>query len=107
MGTTTRKIAGVIVLATLGACAPVSQYYGEAHAWNKAVHTINPAPVYTAEGAQPGDNGERAALAVERYRSGNVGVGGGSGIGGRGGGSGGSGFGGGSMGGLGAATGPR
>lgn len=111
MGTTTKKAAALGAVITLGAlgaaCAPVPAYYGEAVAYNKAIQTVNPAPVYTADGAQPGDNGERAAMAVDNYRSGNVSIGRG-GAGGRGGSGGsGGGFGGGAMGGLGAATGPR
>lgn len=46
--------------------------FGEAHRYNAAIQTINPAPVYTAEDAQPGDHGEHGSEAVERYRTGNV-----------------------------------
>ena len=46
--------------------------FGEASRYNAAVQIINPTPVYGAEGAQPGDNGERAVGAVERYRQGEV-----------------------------------
>ena len=42
---------------------------GEAVKYNAAVETINPAPVYSAEGAQPGDNGQKGAEAVKRYRT--------------------------------------
>ena len=42
--------------------------FGEAHRYNAAIQTINPAPVYEAGDAQPGDHGEKAAAAVERYR---------------------------------------
>lgn len=46
--------------------------FGEAHRYNAAVQTIDPAPVYSADGAQPGDHGEHGANAVERYRTGAV-----------------------------------
>lgn len=45
---------------------------GEAVRYNVAVQTINPDPVYSEDGAQPGDNGARGAAAVKRYRSGQV-----------------------------------
>ncbi|MEO6360916.1 MAG: hypothetical protein ABIO43_10130 [Sphingomicrobium sp.] len=46
--------------------------FGESVKYNAAVHIIDPDPVYTAEGAQPGDNGDRGAQAVRRYRTGQV-----------------------------------
>lgn len=46
--------------------------FGEAHRYNAAIQTINPAPVYEAGDAQPGEHGEKAASAVERYRTGQV-----------------------------------
>ena len=46
--------------------------FGEATRYNAAIQTINPDPVYGPEGAQPGDSGERAADAVQRYREGQV-----------------------------------
>jgi len=45
---------------------------GEAVRYDAAIQTINPAPVYTAQDAQPGDNGEVGAHAVKRYRGGAV-----------------------------------
>ena len=45
---------------------------GESVKYNAAVQTIDPDPVYTAEGAQPGDSGEKGAEAVKRYRKGQV-----------------------------------
>ena len=42
---------------------------GEAVAYDKAVQVINPAPVYAANGAQPGSNGDVGSKAVERYRT--------------------------------------
>jgi len=44
-------------------------FLGEAVKYNAAVHTINPAPVYAEQGAQPGDNGDKGAQAVKRYRT--------------------------------------
>jgi len=43
--------------------------WGEASKYNAAIQTINPDPVYTAQDAQPGDNGEKMANAVKRYRT--------------------------------------
>lgn len=43
--------------------------FGEASRYNAAVQTIDPAPVYAVDGAQPGDHGEKGAAAVERYRN--------------------------------------
>jgi len=45
---------------------------GEAVRYNAAVQTINPAPVYAANAAQPGSHGEKGQKAVERYRKGQV-----------------------------------
>lgn len=45
---------------------------GEAVAYDAAVQTINPAPVYSADAAQPGANGEKGATAVKHYRAGQV-----------------------------------
>ena len=62
----------------IGACAvdPATQSFdpgfGEAQKYNMAIQTIDPDPVYTAEDAQPGDNGDKGAAAVKRYRTGNV-----------------------------------
>ena len=45
---------------------------GEAVKYDMAIQVIDPDPVYAAEDAQPGDNGERGAAATKRYRSGQV-----------------------------------
>jgi hypothetical protein len=42
---------------------------GEAVAYDKAIQTINPAPVYAADSAQPGANGQVGTEAVKRYRT--------------------------------------
>ena len=45
---------------------------GDSAKWNAAVQTINPDPVYTEQGAQPGGSGAKGAEAVERYRTDNI-----------------------------------
>ena len=45
---------------------------GEAVQWNAAAQTINPDPVYTDQGAQPGSSGAKGAEAVKRYRTDSV-----------------------------------
>jgi type IV pilus biogenesis protein CpaD/CtpE len=50
----------------------VDRQFGEAVAWNKAVQVVNPDPVYTAEAAQPGEDGDKAAAASRRYRTNTV-----------------------------------
>lgn len=75
-----RLAVAAIGALCLGGCATQSgdlalspdPNFGEAHRYNAAIQTIDPAPVYTAEDAQPGDHGEHAAEAVERYRKGAV-----------------------------------
>jgi hypothetical protein len=49
-----------------------SAVLGEAVAYDKAIQTVNPNPVYPPNGAKPGDNGQLGAAAVKRYRSGSV-----------------------------------
>jgi hypothetical protein len=49
--------------------ADESPVLGEAVAYDKAIQTINPAPVYSATSAQPGSNGDVGASAVKRYRT--------------------------------------
>lgn len=43
--------------------------FGEAVKFNAAVQIINPTPVYGPGDAQPGENGDRGAAAVKRYRT--------------------------------------
>jgi len=45
---------------------------GEAVKYNTAIQTINPTPVYPATAAQSGDNGDKGAHAVKRYRTDSV-----------------------------------
>ena len=52
---------------------PVSQStdpaFGESVKYNTALQTIDPDPVYPADSAQPGDQGDKAQAAVERLRT--------------------------------------
>jgi len=70
-----------ISLATLGLCGCSTVHknigqedpgFGETVKYNAALETINPAPVYGPNGAQPGGNGDIGAQAVKRYRSNQV-----------------------------------
>ena len=65
-------IAGVSLPFIIAACAPVDPGYGDAVAYNKAAQTIDPDPEYEWDDAKPGENGERGADAVQRYREGQV-----------------------------------
>lgn len=56
-------------LAAAG-CAPVDPGFGEAVRYDLAIQTIDPDPQYPADAAQPGDSGEKAQKATERYRKG-------------------------------------
>ncbi|MEO5774030.1 MAG: hypothetical protein ABIQ32_07930 [Sphingomicrobium sp.] len=74
-----RSIIAVGALLALAGCgAPNSTIgspdpgFGEAVAYDVAVQTINPDPVYPADGAKPGDSGVKAADASKRYRTGAV-----------------------------------
>jgi hypothetical protein len=62
--------------AALAACNTAQTHIGDEDAalgetvrYNAAVQIINPAPVYAANAAQPGSNGDVGAKAVERYRT--------------------------------------
>ena len=67
-----RMLAGAtaIAIVALGACAPVDPGYGEALRYDMAIQTVDPDPVYPEDGAKPGDSGEHAAKATDRYRKG-------------------------------------
>jgi len=43
--------------------------FGEAVKYDMAIQVIDPDPVYTEEGSQPGDSGAKGAEAVKRYRT--------------------------------------
>ena len=73
------RLIRAAALLALGACDtvhPLTQSIdpglGEAVKYDMAIQVIDPDPVYTAEGARPGDNGEKGAGASKRYRSGQV-----------------------------------
>lgn len=65
--------AGSIVLASCNTMythiGDVDPGMGEAVAYDSAVEIVNPTPVYSADSAKPGDNGDKGAQAVLRYRS--------------------------------------
>ncbi|HWC56996.1 MAG TPA: hypothetical protein VG434_08530 [Sphingomicrobium sp.] len=46
-----------------------SPVLGEAFAYDNAIQTVNPSPVYPANATQPGSNGDVGAAAVKRYRT--------------------------------------
>ena len=71
-----RAIIATAVLAMLGGCSTGGKevgagdpFLGESVRYNAALQTINPDPVYGPDDAKPGDNGEKGAAAVERYRT--------------------------------------
>ena len=59
-------LAGAAV-ASAG-CTPVDPGFGEAVRYDLAVQTVDPDPQYPADAHQPGDHGEKAQKATERYR---------------------------------------
>ena len=70
------KMLAVLGCMALGACNTIPPQagsmdagWGEASKYNAAVQIIDPEPVYTADGAQAGDNGAKAAAATKRYRT--------------------------------------
>ena len=58
--------------ALLTGCTAVDPGMGEALKYDMLAQTVNPEPVYSANGAKAGSSGDHAALATERYRKGNV-----------------------------------
>lgn len=69
----------LIASAALAGCTTWNTHYGdedasfgEAPKYDAAIQTINPAPVYSADSAQPGSSGANGAAAVKRYRTGSV-----------------------------------
>ena len=63
-------IAVGALLTSAAGCAPVDPGFGEALRYDMAVQTIDPDPVYPEGSAKPGDHGEKAQKATERYRKG-------------------------------------
>jgi len=66
------KIAPAFAMLAATACTSVDQGLGEALKYDMAMQTIDPDPVYPADGAQPGDNAEVGVGAVRRYLQGTV-----------------------------------
>ena len=71
-----RLLITAAACASLGGCSTVYSHigdedvaFGEAVKYDQAIQVINPAPVYAADAAQPGSNGEVGHKAVERYRT--------------------------------------
>ncbi len=62
-------LAATVGFATAG-CAPVDPGFGEALRYDMAVQTVDPDPQYPADAHQPGDHGEKAQKAMDRYRKG-------------------------------------
>jgi len=62
---------GAALFAAAG-CAPVDPGFGEALRYDMAIQTVDPDPVYPEDGAKPGDHGEKAQKATDRYRKGNT-----------------------------------
>ena len=54
----------------VAACTPVDPGFSEAVRYDMAVQTIDPDPQFPPDGAKPGDHGEKAQKATERYRKG-------------------------------------
>jgi len=75
------KLLAAAALLALAACRTTSDQhlapqagsldaaFGEVTKYNAAMQIINPDPVYPEGGAQPGDNGDKGADAVRRYRT--------------------------------------
>lgn len=62
-------LSSIIALGA-AACTPVDPGFGEAVRYDMAVQTVDPDPVYPADARQPGDHGEKAQKATDRYRKG-------------------------------------
>ena len=67
------RLLGAIGVCLLAAgCAPVDPGMGEAIKYDMLAQTVNPDPVYPANGALPGGSGDHGVKASERYRKGTV-----------------------------------
>lgn len=71
-----RTLLACAAAIAVAACAspnhdPVDHDFGEAHRWNIAQQVVDPDPVYEEKELE-GGSGERAAGAIERYRTGDV-----------------------------------
>lgn len=74
-----RLLTVAVAMLLIGGCDTVDPKtgsadpgFGEAIKYDMAIQTINPDPVYVAGGALPGDNGDKGAQAVKRYRTNQV-----------------------------------
>ena len=67
-----KSLLGLSAAAFVAAsgCAPVDPGFGEALRYDMAVQTVDPDPQYPADARQPGDHGEKAQKATDRYRKG-------------------------------------
>ena len=72
MAMSSRLLGGIGVCLLAAGCAPVDPGMGEAVKYDMLAQTVNPEPVYPANGALPGSSGEHGAKATERYRKGTV-----------------------------------
>lgn len=61
-------LAGAFVLGC-GACTPTDVGLGETVKYAQAAQTIDPDPVYGPDSAQPGEQADKVAPAVKRYRT--------------------------------------
>ena len=61
---------GAALVVTHGLRAGRSRASARRYRYDMAIQTVDPDPVYHERGAKPGDNGEKAAKATERYRKG-------------------------------------
>jgi hypothetical protein len=71
-----RIIPAIIACLSVAGCNTAGTHIGdedpgmgEAVKYDAALQTINPAPVYGPDAAQPGSNGAKGAAAVKRYRT--------------------------------------
>ena len=67
-----RLLATIGVCLLAAGCAPVDPGMGEAVKYDMLAQTVNPDPVYPANGALPGGSGDQGVKASERYRKGTV-----------------------------------
>ena len=74
-----RLLIAPLALGLLAGCNTVNAQtgsvdpgFGETVKYNAAAQIIDPDPVYAADAAQAGDNGDKAAAAMKRYRTGTV-----------------------------------
>jgi hypothetical protein len=76
MAMSSKLLLAPLALVLLAGCNTVNPQtgsvdpgFGEALKYDMAAQTIDPDPVYAADAAQPGEQGDKAAAAVKRYRT--------------------------------------